>query len=146
MKITILYDNDSAKEGLETAWGFSAWIELSGKNILFDTGWDGGMLLYNMKLLGFNPRDIDVIFLSHQHWDHCGGLPRVLSESGNVQVYAPESFSKHMKNEIMSRCKLVEISSPGKIMDGLYSSGVLTSTILNGSIKEQGRMAVDLAH
>ena len=88
MKITIVYDNKIAKDikGLKAGWGFSCFIRTKERNILFDTGWDGDVLISNMKLLGINPRDIDLILLSHSHWDHCGGLTRVLNLNENLEV------------------------------------------------------------
>ena len=72
MKITIVYDNN-AQEGLKCGWGFSCLIETGTNNILFDTGWDGHLLLENMEKLGIDPQIIDTLVLSHQHWDHIGG-------------------------------------------------------------------------
>jgi hypothetical protein len=72
--ITILYDNNEYDERLETAWGFSCLVEGLEKTILFDTGGDSAMLLRNMRMLGLDPRDIDVIVISHIHYDHVGGL------------------------------------------------------------------------
>lgn len=48
--------------------------EAEGKKILVDTGATGIAVTHNLKLLGIQPEDIDVIFLSHGHNDHTGGL------------------------------------------------------------------------
>lgn len=55
MKLKILYDNNS-KEKFKKAWGFSCLVETSGEKILFDTGWDGNILLHNMKIAEVNPK------------------------------------------------------------------------------------------
>ncbi|GAI83771.1 unnamed protein product [marine sediment metagenome] len=44
MKVTIIYDNEVAKEGFKADWGFSCFIEAYGKKILFDTGANGSIL------------------------------------------------------------------------------------------------------
>lgn len=140
MKLTILYDNEVCMEGLKPGFGFSCFIEACGRKILFDTGWDGGILLHNMRSLGFSPRDIDAIVLSHQHWDHVGGLPSVLSEVGEVVVYVPQSFSVNMKKEIRVKADLRDISDPQELMDGVYSTGELYSGIGEQSLAvETGR-------
>jgi hypothetical protein len=43
IKISVIYDNNPYKEGLETAWGFSCLIKGTEKTILFDTGGDGSL-------------------------------------------------------------------------------------------------------
>lgn len=76
MKITIVYDNSilkKNKKGLRSGMGFSCFIQTQHNNILFDTGWNGDMLISNMKLLGIDYKNIDIIFISHNHGDHEGG-------------------------------------------------------------------------
>ena len=76
MKLTILYDNTifKVKKGFKSDWGFSCLIETGNKNILFDTGANPQILHNNMKILNVNPSSIDKIIISHEHWDHNGGL------------------------------------------------------------------------
>ena len=38
LSITVVYDNNPYKQGLQTEWGFSAYITGPVKTILFDTG------------------------------------------------------------------------------------------------------------
>ena len=107
MKLTIVYDNE-AKPGLKSDWGFSCLIE-NAKKILFDTGADSEILLYNMKQLKINPKDIDIVVLSHNHWDHTGGLKGFLEANENkAKIYQPREFSE-----------------PTKISQGAYSTGAL---------------------
>ncbi len=56
------------------------------KKILFDTATDAEPVLHNMKLLEIDPHDIDVIFLSHSHFDHTGGLADILKEIGKDEI------------------------------------------------------------
>jgi len=131
IEITVVYDNNAGR-GLGKGWGFSCSIETDEQKILFDTGWDGGLLLENMAALGIDIREYDILLLSHQHWDHIGGLPTVLNANPNIEVYALESSSKKLKNEIQKRAKLNEINGMCKIAEGVYSTGEL-----GDSIKEQ---------
>lgn len=78
-EITVLYDNEPMRPGLKTAWGFACLIRSAQETILFDTGGDGAVLLHNMAALGMSPNSIDAIVLSHQHWDHVGGLFALLN-------------------------------------------------------------------
>ena len=75
-KITLItiYDNYKVNPDLKTGWGFSCFIKIEGKNILFDTGADSETLFSNMEKMGINPKEIDFVFISHLHGDHTGGL------------------------------------------------------------------------
>ncbi len=130
MKLTIIYDNN-AKEGLKSGWGFSCLIE-NKENILFDTGDNGKKLIYNLEKLNKKVEDIDYIFLSHEHWDHIDGLDDVLQLNKNLTVIIPESFSEGFKNKIRKKAKLKEIKEKEKIINNVYTTGELGS-----SIKEQ---------
>lgn len=51
-------------------------IEKEGEQILFDTGngRENSQLLPKLEALGLTPQDIDLIFITHMHGDHIGGL------------------------------------------------------------------------
>ena len=72
MKIIILYDNN-AHPGFESGWGFSCLVE-SSRRILFDTGDDGQKLIYNFEKANIDPKSVNKVELSHNHWDHVDGL------------------------------------------------------------------------
>ncbi len=97
MKLTTIYDNEVYPEasatGLTSEWGFSCLIEVSGERILFDTGGAGSILLHNMERLGISPEDLATIVLSHEHWDHTGGLSDLLRTNRDAEVYLLASFS-----------------------------------------------------
>ena len=95
MKITIVYDNEVSKAGLRAGWGFSALIE-SEKTapILFDTGADSPTLLHNMKELNIDPKNIEIIVISHPHGDHTGGLSEILRINETAQIFLPISFRR----------------------------------------------------
>ena len=76
MKLTIVYDNEVFKKGLglRSDWGFSCLIQNNEESILFDCGAKGDILINNMRKLEIEPRNINKIVISHEHWDHNGGL------------------------------------------------------------------------
>jgi len=52
-------------------------VRTNGKNVLIDTGLgakSGGELVSSLARIGLSPADIDIIILTHLHFDHCGGL------------------------------------------------------------------------
>ena len=89
MKVTIVYDNilSSKKKGLTADWGFACLIQMDDHTLLFDTGADSDILLSNMAILGINPQIIDTIVISHEHWDHNGGLTGLLPHLHAVDLY-----------------------------------------------------------
>ncbi len=130
LTITILYDNNEYDERLETAWGFACLVEGPEKTILFDTGGDSAMLLRNMHTLGLDPRDVDVVVISHIHGDHVGGLAGFLEENHAVTVYLPQSFPESIKDGTKGAgAELIEVSSqkvePVEICEHVYSTGEL---------------------
>jgi len=133
MKLTITYDN-TAEEGFISGWGFSCLIETDDTTILFDTGWDGAVLLHNLNKLNIHPQKIDTVVLSHQHWDHAGGLSVLLNMNPDVKVYVPKSFSKQLKNEISARAGLVEVDQAQRIADCVYTTGELGDKIKEQSL------------
>lgn len=133
MKITVIYDNNSYKAGLDASWGFSCFIEGTEKTILFDTGSNPFLLLRNIKCLKIDPGDIDLIFLSHMHWDHIGGLYGIIENNPAVTVFLLESFSKRYKDDIKKfGTKIFEAGKPVRICKDVFSTGELGK-----SIKEQ---------
>jgi len=130
-RFTVIYNNTASK-GFTGSWGFAALIEKNSEILLFDTGWDGTLLLKHMKKLQINPVHIKKLILSHQHWDHKGGLPEILFVNPEIKVYVPASFSENLKREIGTRASFIEVKEPVEISRGIWSTGEL-----GDKIKEQ---------
>lgn len=134
LRLTILVDNEIGRKDLKTAWGFSCLVEGLNQRILFDTGPDDGTLLYNMKVLGVDPKTINAVFLSHHHGDHTGGLADFLRENPHVTVFLPASFSTSWQKSIRAAgAEVTAIEKPVQIFEGIHSTGEMGTRI-----KEQG--------
>lgn len=133
--LTILYDNYNHNSELKSDWGFSCLIEGMDKTILFDTGTKGKIFMENMKKMGKDPKDVDIVILSHEHGDHTGGMEMFLEQNSDVKVYIPESFPDNICNTITeSGATLYKIKDPKKITDNLYTTGEMGSSIIEQSI------------
>ncbi len=136
MKITTVYDNevypDASATGLKSEWGFSCLIEVSSERILFDTGGDGSILLHNMERLGIDPEAPGKVVLSHEHWDHAGGIPDLLDLNRDAEIYLLASFSESFKSKI--RNPVIEVHGPAEIYDRVHTTGELGSGIKEQSL------------
>ena len=146
MKLTTVYDNEVYPEasvtGLTSEWGFSCLIDVSGEWILFDTGGDGSILRHNMERLGISPEDLATIVLSHEHWDHTGGLSDLLRTNSEAEVYLLASFSESFKNKIKN--PVVEVREPTQICDRVHTTGELGTSMKEQSLvlETKGGMVV----
>jgi 7,8-dihydropterin-6-yl-methyl-4-(beta-D-ribofuranosyl)aminobenzene 5'-phosphate synthase len=72
------------------------------RRILFDVGSYAEPILFNMNLLEIDPKKVDMIVLSHTHFDHTGGLPKILEEAkkNELPVIAhPDIFKTTLVSE-----------------------------------------------
>jgi len=126
VKLISVFDNYQVDKRLKTAWGLATVIETPNDSILFDTGGDSEILLFNMEKLGIKPSSIKKVVISHVHGDHLGGLKGFLEKNSKVTVFIPNSFPPSVKEMITGKgAKFVEISEARKISDLVYTVGVL---------------------
>ena len=125
--VTILFDNESRVAGLMPLWGFAALIDTGTTRILFDTGSNGRVLLKNMAALGVASTALDILFLSHAHWDHTGGIDSVLELSQDLTVVLHEGFSAHFIDDLRELCRDVMVvgAEPRQLAPGVFSTGRL---------------------
>lgn len=93
LKITTLIENMAEESGrLAFEHGFSVLVETPEKKILFDTG-QTGAFVRNADLLKKDLSDVDLVILSHGHYDHTGGVPELLRrQNAKLPVYIGKEF------------------------------------------------------
>ena len=106
------------------------------RKILFDTGANGNLLLNNMKYLGIQPADITDIFISHDHWDHTGGLEIFTTDNKGV-CFIPETFMQKLDIPTVRIGK-----TPREIHDNIWSTGTLAAIEQSLVIKQDDRAVV----
>ena len=125
-------------------WGFAALVDVDGRRILFDTGANDDTVLRNLKAMGLDLADVEVVVLSHNHADHTTGLlplrrqyaartPKALG-----QVYAgrglfwPRIGAGGRVDDRMARARrdyeatggtIVEVARPTAIAPGVWLTG-----------------------
>jgi len=80
-------DTDDALRGEH---GFSALVTITKgareTRLLFDAGRTPDGLVENMRRLDLSPGDIDIIVLSHGHWDHVTGMDGLVGQLGRPNM------------------------------------------------------------
>jgi len=126
LSITVIYDNSLYKEGIAEDWGFSCLIKAGRKEILFDTGQEGNILLSNADKLGVDLKTIDCIVLSHLHQDHSGGLRDVLKIQPSVKVFLPELTPEFQQMFAQyGPGSNVIVKKPMQIIKGVFLTGAM---------------------
>jgi len=77
-------------------------------------------LLENMQKLNIEPSMVDDVFISHNHFDHTGGLSAFLHENNNVNIYLPPSL-----RGVHGAKQIVHNNQPGKLHENVYTTGEL---------------------
>jgi 7,8-dihydropterin-6-yl-methyl-4-(beta-D-ribofuranosyl)aminobenzene 5'-phosphate synthase len=146
VQLTVLIEDSkgSAKPQLRNKHGLSFFIqaEIGDDKVttLMDTGPSSETLLHNADALGANLEEVDVIVLSHGHYDHTGGLHGALKRIkkrvpviGHPTVFEPKlSMMPHLRligaplkdSDVESVGGVpVLASDPVKIADGITTTG-----------------------
>jgi len=93
--IKTLIENRSISEDYEAEHGLSLYIESNGKKILFDAG-ESDKFIKNADKMGVDIEDIDMVVLSHGHFDHGGGLVSFMKINEKASIYInKEAFRRH---------------------------------------------------
>ena len=87
MIIAIVYDNYGHKPAIRKGSGFSCLAKVADQTVLFDTGAHSSTLLYNIEKLGFAPKEIKAIVLSHIDSDYVGGLFGLLERNWKTKPF-----------------------------------------------------------
>jgi len=138
-KITIIYDNTSYDKKLQADWGFSCLVEPEPNiKILFDTGTHGAILLSNMEKLHIDPQIIDMVVISHDHYDHIGGLEAFLQKNNQIKLFLPGACQISQDTK-----ETVQVKDPVQITDNVFLTGELDNIEQSMVIKtDQGGLLI----
>lgn len=99
MRIVNLIENTPGIPGCEYEHGLSFYIETKKHRLLVDSG-ATDLFLHNAGILGIEPRSVDLMILSHGHYDHAGGILAFSRVNPDARIYMKASAGKdyyHLK-------------------------------------------------
>ena len=89
--ISVLTDNNTKRDShLIAEHGLSLYVECDGLKLLFDTG-DTDVYSKNAAKMGIDLQSIDIVALSHHHYDHVGGLEYFPAQNRKIKLIAQKS-------------------------------------------------------
>lgn len=89
MKIINLVENTKKSECLNEH-GLSFYVETKKHKLLIDTG-ASDMFIQNAECLGVDLTQIDIVILSHGHYDHSGGLLPFAKLNPSAKIYLKDT-------------------------------------------------------
>ena len=123
LRLSIVFNNLPHDPKCRLGWGFGCLIQGLEKCILFDTGSSGDTLLHNFKTMHLQPEDIDIVVLSHAHFDHTGGLASLLEINPRVTICAPQDTAQSLQRQLSPPTKVVMVSQPRQLGAHVFSTG-----------------------
>ena len=160
LSIMPLVDFYADKPDLKTEAGVSYLVRADETAILLDTGLNAkkehpSPLLYNMEKLGISENEIDMIFLSHLHLDHLGGMKDQKNKTfslsqgtvnlGKIPVYAPapvtpSTFNPGPEPKVIREPAVLKpgIASIGAIPRFLFLMGYTPENALAVNVEGKG--------
>jgi 7,8-dihydropterin-6-yl-methyl-4-(beta-D-ribofuranosyl)aminobenzene 5'-phosphate synthase len=119
---------------IDNAGGYAALIEVEDTDgtfhkYLLDTGWSYKWMDECFKREGIDKmlenREIEALFISHEHFDHYWGLPVTMKYDNRIPIYCPDGFYKEGRQYIKDSGHKGEVTyiKPGlnKVLPGFAS-------------------------
>jgi 7,8-dihydropterin-6-yl-methyl-4-(beta-D-ribofuranosyl)aminobenzene 5'-phosphate synthase len=106
MNIITLIENSREKKSLDNEWGLSLYVEANERRILFDTGMSSAFV-ENAKKLDVDLSKVDMVVLSHGHFDHGGGLAAFFSANGAAPLYLRTTADDNLYGKFLVRKRYV---------------------------------------
>jgi len=157
LSILPLVDYYTDNSDLKTEPGVSYLISAGNTNILMDVGFNKkkehpSPLLHNMQTLGVSESDLDMIFFSHLHLDHVGGMNEQREKTFSLSqgpvsmpdlpVYSPVGISASRWNPGPEN---QVITDPTILKDGIVSIGVIPRYLFLMGHTLENSLAINVA-
>ena len=77
--------------GTGSVTGANFLLEIDGKKVLVDCGLTQGLKMaddINWEVFPYDPKEVDILFITHSHVDHIGRIPKLLHEGFRGKIYS----------------------------------------------------------
>jgi 7,8-dihydropterin-6-yl-methyl-4-(beta-D-ribofuranosyl)aminobenzene 5'-phosphate synthase len=122
MKVTVIIDNAvpiGMRHPFLAEHGLSLLIEHAGAKLLLDTG-QSSAAVSNLSLLGIRASELDMLVLSHGHYDHTGGLFHLLQHARKqIPVYAHQRVFESHYSVSRGQRRFIGIPHPQPLLTAL---------------------------
>lgn len=116
-------------------WGLSFLID---GTILYDTFANDRVLMRKLRAAKVDPLAIKTVVLSHDHWDHTGGLWAFLKQYPGIDVYLPRTVHESVKRRVIeSGGKLIDASGATALQENVLLSDEMIGAFQGKPIAEQ---------
>ncbi|MGE4350637.1 MAG: MBL fold metallo-hydrolase [Bdellovibrionales bacterium] len=141
MKLQALAIGSRRRQWVRRYWGLSFLID---DGVLFDTFASFKVLSKKMDEAQVSAAQITKLVISHDHWDHTGGLEGFSARRGEgVEIYLPFSASSTLKNKACNYGAVVfdGVSRPTEIAPNLFLMPTMEGRFDGKIIREQAVVA-----
>ena len=125
-EIKIVFENNKIEDRFISDFGLSVLIfnNFTDNYLLFDTGSNGKTLIHNIEQFDIKISDISKVFISHNHFEHIGGLDGLYDKNPNIEIYVPVENLVAFKRKY-TKSEVIGISDIKEIEQNIYSTGQL---------------------
>jgi 7,8-dihydropterin-6-yl-methyl-4-(beta-D-ribofuranosyl)aminobenzene 5'-phosphate synthase len=140
MKLINLVDNTSTHSTLGSEHGLSTYIETKHHHLLFDLG-HTDLFARNAHVLNIDLSSVDLVILSHGHYDHGGGLKTFFALNQKAKVYIHHAaFKPHysIKGDLLKNIGIDPLykDHPQVILVDTYPYHIDDDLVLYGDIHQ----------
>lgn len=116
-------------------WGLSYLVD---GTILFDTFANYRVLERKLRRSQVDPSAIQSVVLSHDHWDHTGGLWAFLEKRPGIDVYLPATAKDAVKRRVVAAGgNLIDTPGIKTLKENILLSDEMIGTFNGKSVAEQ---------
>ncbi|OGJ02768.1 hypothetical protein A3G06_00790 [Candidatus Nomurabacteria bacterium RIFCSPLOWO2_12_FULL_46_14] len=109
--------------GVDSVTGANFLLEADGKKILVDCGLTQGTKLaddINWAPFQYDPKAIDILFVTHAHVDHLGRIPKLIAEGFRGQIFSTPP-TRALASPMLEDTMNILVKNKGFRLDEIYT-------------------------
>ena len=117
--------------GTGSVTGSNFLLEADGKKILVDCGLTQGLKLVddiNWESFAYNPKEVDILFVTHSHVDHIGRIPKLIHEGFRGKIYSTKP-TRALAGLMLEDTAGILSNNPNLHLDKIYTPESIKLTL-----------------